>query len=322
MAKRKFGASIIILCIAAITLISGTYAWFLVGGFAELFDIGFDVIEAKGGVLLRGDAGTYGGGKRDNNGWGDSLDRVDFREMSFIVKDGRYKPISTNNGERFIAVTMESDKFICDGVVKGKSDDGILAEDICYNDFTFYIKSTADEIVASDDGKHGAYIKLKLTGDTFDDQGNVVKPENENEKGASIAGRISLTFDGKTTIYAIDNEDYNAVTQVFESRTITDAEVTDGEGNYIIDSRDENYTSAGLVPISPVAMLDDDGNEIKISLGNIPGFDQDAGSGAGNGKEITIRIWLEGNDPDCIAFGEGAVAGKSLMSYISFGVDE
>ena len=41
-----------------------------------------------------------------------------------------------------------------------------------------------------------------------------------------------------------------------------------------------------------------------------------------SGKDITIRIWLEGNDPECIAFGEGAVAGKSLLANISFGVDE
>ena len=41
-----------------------------------------------------------------------------------------------------------------------------------------------------------------------------------------------------------------------------------------------------------------------------------------NFKDITIRIWLEGNDPECIAFGEGAVAGKSLLANISFGVDE
>lgn len=321
MAKRKFGASIIILCIAAITLISGTYAWFLVGGFAELFDIGFDVIEAKGGVLLRGDAGTYGGGKKDNSGWGDKLEREDFKEMSFIKKDGRYKPISTDqNVNRFIAVSMESDKFICDGYVKGKADDGILAEDICYNDFTFYIKSTAEEI------PEGAYIKLKLTGDTFDENGNVVK--NEDDKGAAPAARVSLTFKptsseaDKTTIYAIDDDNYNGVTQIFESRTITDAEVKDGEGNYIIDSADTNYTAAGLVAITPVSMFDGDGNEVKISLGNIPGVDQDFGYGAGNGKEVTVRIWLEGNDPQCIAFGDGAVAGKSLMSYITFGVDE
>ena len=63
---------------------------------------------------------------------------------------------------------------------------------------------------------------------------------------------------------------------------------------------------------SPTLM--DGENAIKIYLGNIPG--------TSSGKDITIRIWLEGNDPECIAFGEGAVAGKSLLANISFGVDE
>ncbi len=316
MARRKFGASIIILCIAALTLISGTYAWFLVGGFAELFDIGFDVIEAKGSVLLRGDNMTYGGGKHDNDGWGSSLEREDFKEYSFIVKGGKYRPVSTSDGRNFIMVSMEDDKFICEGAAPSKTSGGIVAEDICFNDFTFYIKATGDEIPA------GAYIKLKLTGDTFDEDGNVVK--NENDQGAAIAARIALTFDGTTTIYSIDGQNYNAVTGTFENRSIIDTSAVLHETKYIIDSADTgNVGAAGLTPVTSPAMVDDDGNEIKISLGSIPGFD-DPGTGGveGYGKEISIRVWLEGNDPECISFGDGAVAGKSLMTYISFGVDE
>ena len=316
MAKRKLGASIIILCIAAVTLISGTYAWFLVGGFAELFDIGFDVIEAKGSVLLRGDKLTYGGGKTDNDGWGSSLEREDFTDKSFIVKGGKYRPLSTADGVNFVAVSMEDDKFICEGSGWTKRSGDMSAEDICLNDFTFYIKATGEEIPA------GAYIKLKLTGDTFDDEGNVVK--NEDDQGAAIAARIALTVDGTTTIYSIDGQDYYAVTGTFENRSIIDSNAVLHESKYIIDSADSGRVAdAALQKVTSPSMLDDDGNEIKISLGRIPGFnDPGYNNVVGSGKEITIRIWLEGNDPECIAFGDGAVAGKSLMSYITFGVDE
>lgn len=307
MAKRKFGASIIILCIAALTLISGTYAWFLVGGFAELFDIGFDVIEASGAVLLRGDAGTYGGGKRDNGGWGDNLQREDFTEMSFIVNGGRYKPVSTSTGTNFISVSMEGDKFICNGIAPSKQNAATTADEICYNDFTFSIKSSSEESIPA-----GAYIAIKLTGDTFNDNGEVVV---NDEAGASIAARVAITVDGTTTIYSTDGEQYNAVTQVFSRGTITE---NTNNVNAIIDSEDTGYAAAGLTPVTSSRLMDTDGNEIKISLGNIPGFYEYGESG----KPITIRIWLEGNDPDCIDFGDGAVAGKSLMSYISFGVDE
>ena len=69
MAKRKLSMSLIVLIVAATTLISGTYAWFLVGGFAELFDLGFDVIEAEGGLELQGSAGTAHESK-NNDKWG------------------------------------------------------------------------------------------------------------------------------------------------------------------------------------------------------------------------------------------------------------
>ncbi|MBQ7547936.1 MAG: hypothetical protein IJT41_13350 [Clostridia bacterium] len=301
MAKRKFGASIIILCIAAITLISGTYAWFLVGGFADLFDIGFDVIEAGGGILLRGDAGTYGGGKTDNGGWGDKLERSDFTALSFISQGGKYKPISSNNGTSFIGVTMDGEKFICNGVVPTKTSAGVTETDICYNNFTFSIKSVGDELPA------GAYVKIKLNGDSFNESNEVVQNE---DAGASTAARASVTVDGTTTIYSTDGQNYNAVTATFADDTITDS-----NENYIIDSADPGNGAAGLSAVTSPALVNSDSTEVKIPLGIIP-------ANSTNGKEVSIRIWLEGNDPECIAFGDGAVAGKSLMSYISFGVDE
>ena len=90
MAKRKLGLSIIVLIVAATTMVSGTYAWFLVGGFAELFDLGFDVIEASGGIELQGSAGHAHAGAEDGAAqveWGAYLQRDCFAAGELIVVD-------------------------------------------------------------------------------------------------------------------------------------------------------------------------------------------------------------------------------------------
>ncbi len=325
MAKRKFGASIIILCIAAVTLISGTYAWFLVGGFAELFDIGFDVIEATGGLLLRGD--------KSSSQWGTELKREDFEDFDFIATGGRYKPISadpnaTSFGSNFVEVSMDgNDMFVCSPVfVRNKKSEDIKENEICYNDFTFSIKSTEGEIVGSEtaDGDYasGAYMRIELSGNVYDDQGKVVE-EKVLGGGASVAARISVTRDDKTVVYALNDDEgkaaaYNAVSKIFDDDTIYDAVVTDDKGNQIIDEKDTGYTAAGLVTVNAKAVMKKNAEgkwtTIKLPLGNIP-------ANSTNGKEITVRIWLEGNDPECVDFPNGGIAGKNLITSITFGVD-
>lgn len=281
MAKRKFGASIIILCIAAVTLVSGTYAWFVVGGFAELFDIGFDVIEAGGGLLVQGDNNTAEAGTTD---WGSSLDRVDFKARSFIVEEGRYRPISSKDGNSFIYVTMENNKFVCDTDVKTKTTTDI-AEQIWFNDFTLYIKSTGDPI------PEGAYMTVKLEGD------------------AAPAARVAISIDGvnngQPVVYSLDGEAYNAVGSGFALNVITD-----DNNNYIIDDPDTGHEAASLSnTVNPIALSEGE-NLVHIDLGSIPDVN--------TYKSITIRIWLEGNDPDCISIGEKSIAGKNLSAKISF----
>lgn len=308
MAKRKLGASIVILCIAAITLISGTYAWFLVGGFASLFDIGFDVIESGAGIEIKGDAATAT--------WKNELVREDFADFSFIAENGKYKPVSSANGVDFIAVGMENNDFKSNGVPANKTN-ATTATDICYNDFTFFVRSTGEESVG------GSYMTIELSGKTVDEDGNVVNPADANDKGAAVAGRVAVTVDAdndgtaETTIYAIDNEQTNAVTSTFGDGVITDTLTIPAEnrGNQIIDSGDTGYAAAALVPANPTALFDEDENLIHINLGNIPGTNS---SNYSTGKQVTIRIWLEGNDLQCVDKGDNAIPGKSLMTQIKF----
>ena len=310
MAKRKLGASVIILCIAAITLISGTYAWFLSGGAANLFDIGFDVIESDGSLLLQGDAGTYGGGKTDNGGWGTELDRPDFTAMSFIVEGGKYRPISGSNfsqtAARFVVVNLENDVFTSSGMAPSKAD-ASDASNICYNDFTFRIKSGGDEIVGSSNA--GAWMTVDLTGEKKNADTGELDNTDSGDISAANAARVAVTIDGTTTVYSIDGESYQAVTTAFGNE-ITDA----GDKNRIIDSSEDTSGSASLAAPGSYAALKSGDTLQKIYLGNIP-------NNASSGKTVTVRIWLEGNDKDCVDFADRTIAGKSLMSKLHFGID-
>ncbi|MBQ3150118.1 MAG: hypothetical protein IJB86_02605 [Clostridia bacterium] len=310
MARRKLGASVIILFIAAITLISGTYAWFLVGGFASLFDIGFDVIEAQGGLLLQGSNGTAEEGADD---WGTVLGRVDFVEKSFIVEGGKYKPVSSRDGETFVSVQLKDGSFVSDGYAPSKDDADVSAAQICYNDFDFKIKSDAEEIVG--DETSGAYVQIELNGDSFDADGNI-ETDEEDPLGAAVAARVAITVDGVTRVYSVDGQTYQAVTLPFGSE-IADVDDPDlGEGNRIIDAGEDTASAAGLrAPDSYDRLADENEVLTKIYLGSIP-----ANSSAG--KDVSIQVWLEGNDPDCVDFADNTVAGKSLMAKITFGIDE
>ena len=56
-------------------------------------------------------------------------------------------------------------------------------------------------------------------------------------------------------------------------------------------------------------------NLTKIFLGNIPNTDS-------AGKEVTVRVWLEGNDKDCVDIAGRSIAGKNLLTKINFGIVE
>jgi ACT domain-containing protein len=311
MAKRKFGASIIILCIAAVTLISGTYAWFLVGGFAELFDIGFDVMKATGGILVQGDKNSA---EKGAEVWGSFLDQVDFQPYSFIdgENNGRYYPISSMDGKNFVYVTMQNNKFICDPVpVKTKADGTITdSKEVWFNDFTLFIKS-------SDEYTTRANMTIELSGHRYD--------ENTGEKiddiGAAKAAKVAVTIDdGTPTMYSLDGKTTYAVTSKFADGVITDAldtSQTPPAQNYIIDEADSGYGEAHLEKVESIALGTEDAqdpnkwNPIPIDLGEIP-------NNASSGKKIRVQIWLEGNDPECISFGTGAIANKGLKAKVSF----
>ena len=306
MAKRKLGTSVIILMIAAITLVSGTYAWFMVGGFASLFNIGFDVIQAEGGILLQGDAGTSNKGTVQ---WGDKLEREDFTINSFIVSGGKYLPISSTNGVDFKSVNMKDGKFMNGGQVTTKAT-ATEPSQMHYNDFTFKMKS--DGAVVSGGDAFGAYMTISLSGDKEAEDGTITPGT-----GAETAARAAVYVDGVLKgVYSSDGESYSAVTNYITDGIITDTVIADGRGNQIIDDGDPNAANAALAPVTTQSLVDGAGAAAKIYIGkDVPE------STSTDGVTVNVKIWLEGNDKDCVDKGENAIAGKSLMAVVNFGVD-
>ncbi len=284
MAKRKFGLSIIVLIVAATTMVSGTYAWFLVGGFAELFDLGFDVIEAGGGIEIQGSAGTAYMNEADTNpaasGWGAYLKRECFAEGELLAVDGKYSPVSSADGAAFTKVGLVGGYFESRTPTKGGD----------YNEMTIKIRSTTADSV-------NATMSIVLTGN---DAGNE----------AVSAGRVSVQYGSAApVIFAAAGDATQAVT----SDNIPEGTVSDSNNNSIIDSSEAggnvSLAAQAVTELTPNA-ADANKYEATMDLPNVPG---NAGY-----ETIIVRIWIEGNDTDCT--GE-KLSAKHLSAQISFGSD-
>ena len=280
MAKRKLGLSIIVLIVAATTMVSGTYAWFLVGGFAELFDLGFDVIEAGGGIELQGSAGHAHASAEEGSAqveWGAYLQRDCFASGEIIAEDGKYAPVSSANGADFTKVGLEGGYFA--------SLDPQVGVD--YNELRIKIRSTTTESV-------DARLNIALTG-------------RDGDNAAVEAARVSVTYNGNTTIFAAPGDATSAVT----TSDIPMATVMDSNNNSIIDSSE----TAGVVSLSAqtvteLAQSAADANKFEATM-ELPQVSGNTGS-----NEIVIRVWIEGNDTDCT--GE-KLSAKYLSTKITFG---
>ncbi len=279
MAKRKFGLSIIVLIVAATTMVSGTYAWFLVGGFAELFDLGFEVIEAGGGIEIQGSAGKAYLNEADETGadWGSYLKRDCFAEGELIAEGGKYAPVSSADGAAFTKVGLEGGYFKSLTPTKGTD----------YNEMTIKIRSTTEAEV-------NAKINIALTGN---DAGNE----------AVSAARVSVKYgDSAPVIFAIAGDATQAVT----SNEIPEGTVMDTNNNSIIDSSEANGVSLSGQSVTELVANAADANKYEGSM-DLPGVPGNTGY-----ETIVIRVWIEGNDTDCT--GE-KLSAKYLSTQISFG---
>ncbi len=280
MAKRKLGLSLVVLLIAATTLVSGTYAWFLVGGFAEMFDLGFDVIEAEGGIEIQGSAGhayVSNAEGAEQTSWGAYLQRDCFAEGELIAEGGKYSPVSSANGSSFTKVGLEGGYFISQTPEKG----------VDYNEMTIKIRSTTTETV-------DARMNISLTG-------------LDGDNAAVNAARVSVTYKGNTTVFAAPGDATSAVT----TSDIPMNTVVDTNGDCIINSSEATgVVTLAAQNVTELAPNATDANKFDAVM-ELPQVSGNAGY-----DEIVVRIWIEGNDTNCT--GE-QLSAKHLSAKISFG---
>lgn len=288
MQKRKISASVIILFIAAATLVSGTYAWFVVGGFANLFSLNNNVIQSGAGLEIQGSA---------HNGFKETLEFTDFADGDLLKNDGTgfYTPVSLMNkasvassDAQFVRVGLNGDTFSAKDATKGTH----------YNDFTVDLRQDKAGVAPAD-----VEMKIRISGSVG----------TNGEVNPTEAGRVAVTVDGTTTVYALNDTSDNYVTAIFADDTITDT-----QADRVITSADNGAGSASLSPQTVVKLTDtgvkDDGSNEGIIIPDVP--DQ---SGS---KTIKVQTWLEGNDPNCVDLDGQSIESGAFVIDISFTVVE
>ena len=284
--RRKLTSSIVLLIVASIVLASGTYAWFVAGGLANMFTLDYNAVEAGEGLEVQGSAGnayvSQGGAKQE---WGSYLAYDNFNAGELLAEGtGIYTPVSLATkgaNPTFVKAFLKGDTFNCTDAVKGTN----------YNDFSLKVRGSSA-------APSTAQMKIKISGNTTAAGGKVTD-----------AGRVAVTIDGTTTVYALNDTSDSYVTKTFEGT------VKDTDGNQIITTADDGYANAGLTSGS-VTKLNSDGTI--GSTGNGIVFDLAANQAE---KTINVQTWIEGNDPNCIDATKGGVnsiAGGQFVVDISF----
>lgn len=282
MAKRKLGMSLIVLIVAATTLVSGTYAWFLVGGFAELFDLGFDVIQASGGIEVQGSAGTAHKGSEttlSDTGWGNFLARTDFTATDLLPTDGKYAPVSTANPAGGFYKTTNDGKYF-------QPDDPTATVGQHYNRLGMKIRATGD-------AEGAATMTIKIS-----------TREGNTETSALPSARVAVVYDGRTEFFGL--ADSSTLYGLNANPALNTIE--DNNGDSIINP-DENGSILTTYNLTAMTATDS-ANEYQGTF-NITNIPSDTA-----GKDITVFIWIEGNDPECT--GEYVKPGSGLSVKIEF----
>ena len=323
MNKRKLSYSLIIIMLSVILCVTGTYAWFTLGRLAQLGDLGLTVIEAGSGVEVQGSANTaYIASQDDENKltlteWGKVLKLDNFKSGEFLpVKNdasgkepGKYSPVSParfrtmpSAKSDFIKVGVKQDVFVC---AEGKAA-------VDYNDFSINLRSETENPVN---------VEMKIN----------IHPANGAKVSAVTAGRVAVTYKGITKVFALnDSGNMNVVSQTFANGSIKDT-----NGNRVIDGFESSSVLSNL-NITKLEVAEDDklhqlvctGNMIDNSgryidndgnfVSNGRGFVLNGVSGNKGYSTIYVQTWIEGNDTNCIDYGENSIASGSFIVDMSF----
>lgn len=324
MNQRKLSFSLLIIMISVLLLVSGTFAWFLVGKLAQLGDLSFTVIDSGEGVEIQGSGGTAYISADDNpenltlTEWGKMLKLENFKDGEFLpvagdgdAVAGTYSPVSpasfrTAEGEtsQFIKVGVRDRRFV--------SSEAVAAQH--YNDFSINLRSETETPVD---------VEMTIN----------IHPAEDARVDATTAGRVAVTYNGETRIFALnDSGTMNVVSRTFPNDSIADSNdnriIDSNEGSSVLTSRNitkleigEDDTDGEVKIVCTGNMVDASGNYIDnegnvVSTGR--GYILEGVSGNKGYSTIYVQTWIEGNDPDCVDFSDRSIASGSFIVDIGF----
>lgn len=269
--KRKLLSSVAMLLVALVALGSATYAWFVNSSTAKVS--GLEVtVNADDGLLLSSDYGTEGA----NAKWGSIVD-IAFGNKSLLPVSGNYAIDSA--GINFFSAELSADKD-GNGTISSNANTTKLTKETAVAGHYIEVKVWAK--LASADG-NATTLKAtnnvsKVTTDTQSE--NLVKLQNmvrvAYADDANLIKGVTTTNSSNRTAFAFKA----AVTDKDATSFIADSTVAGAQG-------DDGYlNSVTATPnATPVELTD--------SLSTSP-------------KLITLYIWVEGQDTDCVPNNGGA----------------
>lgn len=298
--KKALLPALIMVMVSVIALSSATYAWFTLGQDATINDLEVNVVAASG-IQFSLDAATW-----------KSVLTADEIKAAGIFPTGDLSPVSTNaktngNGrlDFYSAVVNESDGKLTTSAVSAPAEMGgkLSAGDGQYITFDLYVKVTSKanlylnslSKVTSANGFANLASRV-----AFIDQGSVGL-----DKDAADAIKLKATNGNTAVVW-----EPNASEHVVEAKQ--NGRVNEGgaannpyKGVAGIASDIPNMPDAQHAALEAVVTTDDHGE------GKAGGLIATLEAGI---NKITVTIWLEGQDGDCV----NSASGGTLNTFLKF----
>lgn len=280
--RKAMISAICMLIVGVMSLTGVTYAWFTSSSSATVTGMTFDVYAPVGGVLI---SDTF------NTNWGYSIELEDANFTDFM-------PVSTSDNLidgklQFFAGTVNT--VPSQGVALGNEIYTLAAGTGTYFEKTLYLYN---------DGAEAVSVNLAGTTIAFNTAGT-------KDNGAQNAMRLALVkhgqYDQKTASVAPASGSAGVAIYEPNASTHVDATVSgklpyygitgaSGMNTWFDSSKASQYTEA----VNTVAELTDSALTVTVD--------------AGMCYAVTVYVWLEGQDVDCV----NKVGGSNLMAALSF----
>ena len=269
--RRAMISTVCMLIVAVMSLTGVTYAWFTAGTQASINGISMEVTSAAGGVEISEDSGTTW---KTQLNWTENKTEID--------------PVSTVDAVNFFSATINKDntaQIQTTAIVRDSSEDIIKK--------TIQIRNTGtQQIVVNLDGS--VFNKITTVRDT-----DILKaarvalivnyPDAMNTAEQNAVQDITYIWTGENdtvTYYGI-NKATEVKGQVLNPDALVEEQETAAENVYInANEAVEGYTAAVEPTVASACNI--------VLPGNVTGAADNY-----TAVEITLVIWIEGQDPDC-----------------------